>query len=125
MFWNLIDVELLRQGLYYTCYLSTCEIINVPYSPEITLLNRSLFSQSYKFMLWKTLFSFFLWLICENYLPLSPSQNDWPPGPKGPPLGGTPISTTVHKTKSTFSHRDFNSFHIYGGKWDIMKHGIG
>ena len=87
--------------------------------------NRSFFSQSYKVMLWKILFSFVLWLICENYLPLPPLQNDWPPEPKGPPLGGTPISTTVHKTKSTFSHSDFNSFHIHGGNWGIMKRGIG
>ena len=70
----------------------------------------------------KNFFFNFLWLIWDNYLPLDPTQNDWSNQPPWPTPGGTPILSTVHKTKYTFFHSDFNYFHIYGGKWGIMKH---
>ena len=70
----------------------------------------------------KNFFFNFLLLICDNYLPLEPTQNDWPNRPPQPPPGGTPTSSTVHKTKYTLYHTDFDYFHIYGGKWGIKRH---
>ena len=61
-------------------------------------LNMSLFSQSYISILCEMELCNFLWLMWSHYLPLPPIWNHWPPRPHWPPPGGTPISTTVHKT---------------------------